>query len=162
MRTTRSLPTFKRLLLLLATLLLPASMLAENVMEMRYVLQQEEPGAIKAKFKDETLWLSPEIVVSDPDVIKAFPTVSRILDNPSRTEWAVSVRFSPEGAERFDAQADKHFGEQLAILINGKVISAPIVRARKFSGSVEISGNSTQKEAEDLATALQPKPQEKP
>ena len=45
--------------------------------------------------------------------------------------------------------------KQIAIVLDGKVISAPVVQTSQFNGNVQISGNFTQKEAGDLAKILQ-------
>ena len=45
--------------------------------------------------------------------------------------------------------------KQIAIILDGAVISAPVVQVPSFSGSVQISGDFTEVEANDLAKILQ-------
>lgn len=45
--------------------------------------------------------------------------------------------------------------KQIAIILDGEVISAPVVQVPSFSGSVQISGDFTEAEANDLAKILQ-------
>lgn len=45
--------------------------------------------------------------------------------------------------------------KQIAIILDGEVISAPVVQVPSFSGSVQISGDFTEPEANDLAKILQ-------
>ena len=45
--------------------------------------------------------------------------------------------------------------KQIAIILDGAVISAPVVQVPSFSGSVQISGDFTEAEANDLAKILQ-------
>lgn len=45
--------------------------------------------------------------------------------------------------------------KQVAIILDGEVISAPVVQVPSFSGSVQISGDFTESEANDLAKILQ-------
>lgn len=45
--------------------------------------------------------------------------------------------------------------KQIAIVLDGEVISAPVVQVPSFSGSVQISGDFTEPEANDLAKILQ-------
>ena len=71
---------------------------------------------------------------------------------------AVLLTLSDEGSKRFDDFASTHQGERLAILVNGEVVSAPVVREKRFGGTIQILGAFSQQEAEDLATALNAKP----
>ena len=167
----------KSLFLLIASLILPATLLAENVMELRHVVTEELPGALKMEYAGEPLWLSSEVVISDADVIEAIhtssapahPSQGKIVNDvnidrasSSPANHLVKIKFSEAGAARFDAEAEKHQGKKLAIIVKGKVIAAPIIMGKKFGGTVEIGGNFTSQEAEDLAHALQPKAQTKP
>jgi len=78
--------------------------------------------------------------------------------------WAVSVnlRGGADGEDVWNALAKKCFdgGEecptkQVAIILDGQVISAPVVQTPDFNGSVQITGDFTEKEARDLAKILQ-------
>ena len=78
--------------------------------------------------------------------------------------WAVSVnlRDGAAGEDLWNALAKKCFeggedcpSKQIAISLDGKVISAPVVQAASFNGSVQITGSFTEKEANDLARILQ-------
>ena len=137
--------------LLLAVLLLPAQLLAADLLEMRYALPMEQPGAIKASWGTEPLWLAPDIVINQRHVQEA----KAAADENNQGSWLVAVKLTAEGTKRFDDEAAKHQGDQLAILVNGKVVSAPVIQASKFGGVLQISGLlTTQKEAQELATAL--------
>ncbi|MCX6851654.1 MAG: hypothetical protein NTY98_22360 [Verrucomicrobia bacterium] len=137
--------------LLLAVLVLPVHLLATNLLEMRYALPMEQPGAIKAAWGTEPLWLAPDIVINQDHVQEAKAAADE--NNPGL--WLVVVKLTAEGTKRFDDEASKHQGDQLAILVKGKVVSAPVMRASKFGGVLNISGVlTTQKEAQELATAL--------
>lgn len=141
----------KPFILLLTILVLPAHLLAAELLEMRYALLGKQSGAIKASWGTEPLWLSTEVVINQRHVLEA----KAIADAAHQGSWLVRIRLTDEGTKRFDAEAAKHQGDQLAILMNGKVVSAPVVRASKFGGTLEISGLLTSKsEAEELATAL--------
>ncbi len=73
--------------------------------------------------------------------------------------YTVSVRFTDKGAAAFDALAATSFPKsppenQVAIVLDGVVQSAPAFQAASFSGDVQISGSFTPTEAEDLATII--------
>jgi preprotein translocase subunit SecD len=78
--------------------------------------------------------------------------------------WAVSVnlRDGAAGEDLWNALAKKCFeggedcpSKQIAISLDGEVISAPVVQAASFNGSVQITGSFTEKEATELARILQ-------
>jgi SecD/SecF fusion protein len=75
--------------------------------------------------------------------------------------YKVNLRFTDEGSERFANVTDEiaRMGTpqrpgQLAIVLDGRLASAPSVRERIGGGSAEISGSFTQREAIDLANVL--------
>lgn len=73
--------------------------------------------------------------------------------------YAVSVSFNDRGAEAFDALAAESFPKtppenQVAIVLDGIVVSDPAFQAPSFSGDVQITGSFTQTEADDLATVI--------
>jgi preprotein translocase subunit SecD len=79
--------------------------------------------------------------------------------------WAVSVnlRDGAEGEDLWNALAKKCYdggeecpSKQIAISLDGEVISAPVVQAPSFTnGTVQITGSFTEKEATELARVLQ-------
>ena len=69
-------------------------------------------------------------------------------------EPVVNFEFNAEGAEKFSELTRNNRGRQLAILVDGKVISAPRVDSHIPSGKGYISGNFVQETAQSLATML--------
>jgi preprotein translocase subunit SecD len=69
---------------------------------------------------------------------------------------AIDITFTKEGAKKMAALSEKHRDKPLAILINGKVVSAPIVRV-KFSEQAQITGSFTQEEVDTLVKAINTK-----
>lgn len=74
----------------------------------------------------------------------------------------VSLRGGSDGEDQWNALAQKCYAgdatcptKQIAIVLDGKVISAPVVQTPQFNGSVQISGDFTEAEAADLAKILQ-------
>ncbi len=66
----------------------------------------------------------------------------------------VQLQFDKEGAKIFDQITFQNTGKQLAIVLDGKVHSAPVIRDRIPNGQAQISGNFTSAEASDLALVL--------
>src|SRR4029453_7767428 len=73
--------------------------------------------------------------------------------------WGVHLNFNSEGGKKFGDLTKQVFEEhsQMAIVLDGKVISAPgVEKGPIYGGSAQISGGSmNEKEARNLASALQ-------
>ena len=73
----------------------------------------------------------------------------------SRTnEPVVSFRFDTAGGKRFADITRKNVNKPFAIVLDGKVVSAPVIREPILGGSGQISGGFTTQEANDLALLL--------
>ena len=73
----------------------------------------------------------------------------------SRTgEWVVHFGLDRIGAKRFADVSTRHVGEPFAIVLDGKVISAPVIREPIIGGQGQISGNFSVQDANDLAVLL--------
>ena len=66
----------------------------------------------------------------------------------------VSFRFDAVGARRFGDVTRKNVGQPFAIVLDRKVISAPVIREPILGGTGIISGNFTVQSAQDLALLL--------
>ena len=66
----------------------------------------------------------------------------------------INFRLNAEGAQIFGDFTGKNVGNHLAIVLDGKVYSAPVINERIGGGSGQISGNYSVMEAQDLAIAL--------
>ncbi|MEE9479713.1 MAG: protein translocase subunit SecD [Kiloniellales bacterium] len=66
----------------------------------------------------------------------------------------VSFRFDPVGAKRFGDATKKNVGRIFAIVLDGRVISAPRIREPILGGQGIISGNFALQEGQDLALLL--------
>ena len=93
-------------------------------------------------------------------LVKAIP----ILDGSMLTDAQVAfnqnnqpvINFSlnSEGAQIFGDFTGKNVGNHLAIVLDGKVYSAPVINERIGGGHGQISGSYTVEQAQDLAIAL--------
>jgi preprotein translocase subunit SecD len=68
--------------------------------------------------------------------------------------WFVLVNFTSSGSSQFDNVAKANYQKQLAMVLDGVVISAPTIQQQTYNGSAQITGNFTQKQAQDLALQL--------
>jgi preprotein translocase subunit SecD len=69
-------------------------------------------------------------------------------------EAVVNFRFDSVGAKKFADITRQHVGEPFAIVLDDKVISAPVIREPILGGSGVISGSFTPESAKDLAVLL--------
>ncbi len=66
----------------------------------------------------------------------------------------VSIRFDALGSRKFADLTSKNVGKRFAIVLDNKVISAPVIREAIPTGNAQISGNFTFETANDLAILL--------
>ena len=74
--------------------------------------------------------------------------------DPQTGQAVVSFRFDGAGARRFGDATAQNLGKRFAIVLDGKVISAPVIQSAITGGSGQISGSFTAESANDLAVLL--------
>lgn len=74
--------------------------------------------------------------------------------NSQRAEYVVTVQFDTQGARRFSRLTRDNVGKQMAIVLDGKVLSAPTINEPIPGGSAEISGRFNARSSNDLALLL--------
>ena len=65
----------------------------------------------------------------------------------------VEFSLTPEGAQKFGELTGANVGAPLAIVLDGRVVSAPAIRS-KITDNGQIEGGFTQQQAQDLSTVL--------
>ena len=119
----------------------------------RFVTNNTEDsfGTEKLKFEDssEESMVSKRIILSGDNLLDAQPRM-----NSETNETVVSFTLDRVGAKRFGKATSTGIGKQLAIVLDGKIISAPVIRDTIASGSGQISGGFTFQSATDLALLL--------
>ena len=118
----------------------------------RFVTQNETEsfGTEKLLFEDGTeAIVSKRIVLSGDNLIDAQPR----MDNQSN-ETVVSFNLDRVGAKKFAKATSSNVGKKLAIILDGKIISAPSIREPIIGGTGQITGNFTFQSATDLALLL--------
>ena len=69
-------------------------------------------------------------------------------------ESYVAIDFDSQGAKIFDMVTGENVGKRLAIVLDGNIYSAPVIRERISGGSAQITGTFSEEEAHDLAIVL--------
>ena len=67
---------------------------------------------------------------------------------------AVSFRFDTTGAQKFGKATSENIGKRFAVILDGVVITAPVINTAITGGSGIITGNFTSQEAADLSVLL--------
>ncbi|MDC2997061.1 protein translocase subunit SecD [Candidatus Pelagibacter sp.] len=119
----------------------------------RFVTNNTEDsfGAEKLEFEDgtEEAMVSKRIVLSGENLLDAQPRM-----DTENNETVVTFSLDRVGAKRFGKATSNGIGKRLAIVLDGKVISAPVIRDTIATGSGQISGGFTFQSATDLALLL--------
>ena len=97
----------------------------------------------------EILKISKRIVMSGENLIDAQPSIQN-----QRNEPTVSFTLDRLGAQKFGRATTDNVGKRLAIVLDGKIISAPNINEPITSGNGMISGNFSFQDATDLALLL--------
>ncbi len=91
------------------------------------------------------IYLRDEAVVTNSDIASA-----RLVEGGT---FSVAITFTAEGAAKMSRASGGHVGKPLAILIDGTVVMAPVVRAAITTSAV-ISGDFTRAEAERIVAGI--------
>ena len=105
------------------------------------ILDGEQPG--------EKYLVEKHVLVSGADLVDAQPGFDQRTNEP-----IVSFRFNSSGARKFAEATQANVGKPFAIVLDNKVVSAPVIREPILGGSGQISGNFTVQQANDLAILL--------
>ena len=66
----------------------------------------------------------------------------------------IILNFNSQGAVDFANVTKKNVGKQLAIILDGKLYSAPVINQEIAGGNAQITGNFSREDAENIANAL--------
>lgn len=79
---------------------------------------------------------------------------ARVAIDSRFNEPYVSLTFNSAGAKIFEEVTGANVGKRLAIILDGNVYSAPVIRERIAGGNAQITGSFSMEEAKDLAIVL--------
>ena len=119
----------------------------------QYVKQMQEavktnPDIVVGKGEDGAAYLLGKLYVSGKDLSKADTTFDQF------GKAAVSLKFNADGAKLFDEATAANVGKQIAIALDGIIISAPVVQQRISGGEAQITGKFSTSDANKLAIML--------
>ena len=77
-----------------------------------------------------------------------------ITKNASSGAPEINVEFGPEGKELFAAITKENISRRLAIVLDGHLYSAPVIRSEISGGQAQITGSFTEEEAKELVAKI--------
>jgi len=98
---------------------------------------------------DGKLNISKRVILSGDNLINAQPNLDR-----QSNQAVVSFTFDRAGSKKFGRATSDNVGKRMAIILDNKIISAPVIREPILGGNGQITGNFTFQSATDLALLL--------
>jgi len=112
-------------------------------------------GNIPAGYELKYLNNEPLLVEKSATLTGEYLVNAEVRFDPSRfNQPIVGIKFNSKGARKFSRITAENVGRRLAIILDGKVQSAPVIKEKIPSGEAIISGRFGLQEAKDLAIVL--------
>ena len=117
--------------------------------EVRLAEERPAAGLTAATVADSSrvIYLHDQVVLANGDIVR-----TRVVETGAN-RFGVEVELNPDASERLRAATTGHIGRPLAILIDGRVVVAPVVRSAIERAAV-ISGDFTKADASRIAEGL--------
>ena len=121
-------------------------------LELRRAETKPAEGLTEAKVagSDEKVYLRKEAEVTEKDVTQAQAV-------EHKGTFVIEIVLTKEGQKKLAKLTEEHVDKPLAILVDGKVIAAPVVRDKVPGEKAIITGNFTKEEAEKIAKGIKDK-----
>ncbi len=133
------------------TALLEFKLVAKDPQLLKRALSGDVPPGYELKYlNNEPLLLKKEAVLTGEYLVNAEVR----FDQSRFGQPIVALKFNSKGARKFARITGENVGKRLAILLDGKVKSAPVIKERIPSGQAVITGRFSLQEARDLAIVL--------
>lgn len=115
-------------------------------------LAEEHPGdglhEARVAGSTRVVYLHPAAIVTNDDIAE-----SHLVEGDRASRFGVAVQFTSTGARRMEQATAGHVGKLVAILIDGEVVVAPVLRSPIRTSAV-LSGDYTRAEAERIADGI--------
>ena len=103
----------------------------------------------KSGSREIPIVLKKEAVMTGEHITDARATIEQ-----NNNQFAVSMTFNARGAKIFERVTGENLKKRLAIVLDGKCYSAPVIQDKISGGKAQITGSFSQEEARDLAIVL--------
>jgi WD40 repeat protein len=133
----------------------PQSLDKASAIELRLAYSQPGDGLVEMAIAggDEKVYVAQDTIATDAGIANA-----EVIDD-SAGQAVIQFTFKDEAAKHLRAATGQHRDKPLAILVNGNMLAAPIVRDA-IGGKALISGKFSREEAQRIVTLVNSLPQE--
>lgn len=115
-------------------------------------LAEDRPAAglreVRIPGSDRVIYLHQEAILTNEDIAQ-----SNVMEGNAPSRFWVAVQFTAAGAQKMRKATANHIGRPLAILIDGELVMAPVLRD-PISTAATISGDYTRAEAERIVNGM--------
>ncbi len=122
-------------------------------LEFRLAEAQPSPGLAEMVFtgwgQSDTFYVHTDVLISEEDVDEASVTTQNGFP-------AVALSFTEAGAVKFEQVTGANVGRHLAMIVDGRLLSAPLIRDTIHAGKAILTGEMSEEEAHRIAEALCP------
>jgi preprotein translocase subunit SecD len=101
-----------------------------------------------ANSSGETLYVQKTPLL-DATAVRTATVITNATGAPQ-----IEIQLNPEGQELFAKITKENVNKRLAIVLNGRLYSAPVIRSEITGGKAQISGAFTEEEAQELAARI--------
>lgn len=135
------------------TAMLEFKLVVFDPMKMQAALQGNVPEGTELKYTQD----DNEPLLLEKDAVLVGDTLTNASVHFSQSDFnepVVALQFNAEGAKKFAQITAANVGKRLAIVLDGKIQSAPSIREAIPSGEAVITGRFSADQAQDLALIL--------
>ena len=131
-------------------------LVSDNVEDLKKALANEPVEGFDIKYMESERGGKEPLLVAKDASLTGDTLVNAKTEFSSRGfgEPYVSITLNPKGATTFANVTATSIGKRLAIVLDGKVVSAPVIREAIPSGQAQISGSFSVEQANDLSVIL--------
>lgn len=115
--------------------------------EILYEVVKDQAGS--GRRRGQPYIVDSRTIISGDSLVDA-----RVQRGQFATDYVVAFQLDRRGARIFEKVTEENIGRRLAVILDGTVYSAPVIRSRIPGGRGIIEGNFTLEEARDLAIVL--------
>ncbi len=109
---------------------------------------------VKENLETQRAVKTPYLIKKRTLLTGAYLTDARVQIDSQYNEPYVSIDFDKKGARIFEKITEKNVKKRLAIVLDNRVYSAPVIQEKIAGGSARITGSFTAEQAHDLAIIL--------
>jgi SecDF, P1 head subdomain len=118
--------------------------------EVRLAESKPAPGLQKAQVagSHRYVYLHHKFILNNNDIAAVH-----VVQEGGPSQYAISIEFNAAGADKMRRVTQSHIGKLFAVLLDGQVAMAPVIRS-SIGDSAVITGNFTKAEAKGIAQRI--------